>query len=160
MMATIWRCWPSRPLHGVRSSGAPSLTRPRSARCGVPDIVRHVSSDFADIMDLQVTEHGSDARIVTVQGEVDALTAPELAAFLTAQLAAARVVVVDLDGVGFLGSAGLSVLFEANEHASRQDRVLRLVCNSRIANRALEATELKEHFSFADNVPDALTDSP
>ena len=160
MMATIWRCWPSRPLHGVRSSGAPSLTRPRSARCGVPDIVRHVSSDFADIMDLQVTEHGSDARIVTVQGEVDALTAPELAVFLTAQLAAARVVVVDLDRVGFLGSAGLSVLFEANEQASRQDRVLRLVCNSRIANRALEATELKEHFSFADNVPDALKDSP
>jgi anti-sigma B factor antagonist len=140
--------------------GAPSLTRPRSARCGVPDIVRHVSSDFADIMDLQVTEQGSDARIVTVQGEVDALTAPELAAFLTAQLAAARVVVVDLDRVGFLGSAGLSVLFEANEQASRQDRVLRLVCNSRIANRALEATELKEHFSFADNVPDALKDSP
>lgn len=160
MMATIWRCWPSRPLHGVRSSGAPSLTRPRSARCDVPDIVRHVSSDFADIMDLQVTEHGSDARIVTVQGEVDALTAPELAVFLTAQLAAARVVVVDLDRVGFLGSAGLSVLFEANEQASRQDRVLRLVCNSRIANRALEATELKEHFSFADNVPDALKDSP
>jgi anti-sigma B factor antagonist len=139
---------------------APSLTRPRSEGCDVPDIVRHVSSDFADIMDLQVTEHGSDARIVTVLGEVDALTAPELAAFLTAQLAAAQVVVVDLDGVGFLGSAGLSVLFEANEQASRQDRVLRLVCNSRIANRALEATELKEHFSFADNVPDALKDPP
>jgi anti-sigma B factor antagonist len=160
MMATTWRCWLSRPLQSIRSGVAPSLTRPRSARCVVPDIVRHVSSDFADIMDLQVTEHGSDARIVTVQGEVDALTAPELAAFLTAQLAAARVVVVDLDRVGFLGSAGLSVLFEANEQASRQDRVLRLVCNSRIANRALEATELKEHFSFADNVPDALKDSP
>jgi anti-sigma B factor antagonist len=160
MMATTWRCWLSRPLHRVRSEVAPSLTRPRSARCVLPDIVRQVSSDFADIMDLQVTEHGSDARIVTVQGEVDALTAPELATFLTAQLAAARVVVVDLDRVGFLGSAGLSVLFEANEQASRQDRVLRLVCNSRIANRALEATELKEHFSFADNVPEALKDSP
>ncbi|MDQ4011193.1 MAG: anti-sigma factor antagonist [Actinomycetota bacterium] len=119
-----------------------------------------MSSDFADIMGLQVTEHGDDARVVTVLGEVDALTAPELAAFLTTQLAAARVVVVDLDGVGFLGSAGLSVLFEANEQASREDRVLRLVCNSRIANRALEATELKEHFSFADNVPDALQGSP
>lgn len=129
-------------------------------RCDVPDIVRGVSSDFADIMGLQVAEHGDDARVVTVLGEVDALTAPELAAFLTTQLAAARVVVVDLDGVGFLGSAGLSVLFEANEQASREDRVLRLVCNSRIANRALEATELKEHFSFADTVPDALKGSP
>ncbi|MGH3885170.1 MAG: STAS domain-containing protein, partial [Pseudonocardiaceae bacterium] len=69
-----------------------------------------MSSDFADIMGLQVAEHGSDTRVVTVVGEVDALTAPELAAFLTTQLAAARVVVVDLDGVRFLGSAGLSVL--------------------------------------------------
>ncbi|MGH3799999.1 MAG: STAS domain-containing protein [Pseudonocardiaceae bacterium] len=117
-----------------------------------------MSSDFADIMGLQMAQHGPDARVVTVMGEVDALTAPELATFLFAQLAAAQLVVVDLDGVQFLGSAGLSVLFEANEQASREDRILRLVCHSRIANRALEATELKEHFTFADNVPDALKD--
>ncbi len=108
-------------------------------------------------MDLQVAEHGSDARVVTVIGEVDALTAPTLANLLTAQLATARLLVVDLDGVRFLGSAGLSVLFEVNELANREDRALRLVCNSRIANRALEATELKDHFTFADTVPDALT---
>ncbi|MGQ0715778.1 MAG: STAS domain-containing protein [Pseudonocardiales bacterium] len=118
-----------------------------------------MSSDFADIMGLQVAQHGPDARVVTVVGEVDALTAAELVSFLSEQLAAARVVVVDLDGVRFLGSAGLSALFEANELATRDDRDLRLVCNSRIANRALEATELKEHFTFADNVPDALQDS-
>jgi hypothetical protein len=52
------------------------------------------------------------------------------------------------------------VLFDANELAHREDRALRLVCNSRIANRALEATELKEHFDFAGTVPDALKDSP
>ena len=63
------------------------------------------------MVDLQVTEHGPDARVVTVTGEVDALTAPELAAFLTAQLAVAQLVVVNLDGVRFLDSAGLSVLF-------------------------------------------------
>ncbi len=107
-------------------------------------------------MELQVAEHRPDARVVTVVGEIDALTAPELATFLTAQLATARLVVVDLDGVRFLGSAGLSVLFDANELANREDRALRLVCNSRIANRALEATELKEHFTFAGTVPDAL----
>ncbi len=119
--------------------------------------MRIVTSDFtADIMELRVAEHGSDTRVVTVVGEVDALTAPELATFLTAQLATARLVVVDLDGVRFLGSAGLSVLFDANELANREDRALRLVCNSRIANRALEATELKEHFIFAGTVPDAL----
>ncbi|MGH3902086.1 MAG: STAS domain-containing protein [Pseudonocardiaceae bacterium] len=119
-----------------------------------------MSSDFADIMGLHLAQHGPDARVVTVVGEIDALTAPELASFLSVQLDAARLVVVDLDGVQFLGSAGLSVLFEANELAIRENRALRLVCNSRIANRALEATELKEHFTFADNVPHALQDPP
>jgi hypothetical protein len=46
----------------------------------------------SDILDLQVAEHGADARVVTAVGEIDALTAPELAAFVTAQLIVARVV--------------------------------------------------------------------
>jgi anti-sigma B factor antagonist len=119
-----------------------------------------VDSDFpADLIGLQVVEHGVDARVVTVTGEVDTLTAPQLAGFLNEQLSTARVVVVDLDGVEFLGSAGLSALFEANELATEQDRALRLVCHSRIANRALKATELRELFTFADTVPDALEKS-
>jgi anti-sigma B factor antagonist len=123
--------------------------------------VTRVDSDFpGDIIRLQVAEHGSDARVVTVRGEVDTLTAPKLAGFLNEQLSAARVVVVDLDGVEFLGSAGLSALFEANELATREQRALRLVCHSRIANRALEATELREHFTFADTVPEALANVP
>jgi anti-anti-sigma factor len=110
----------------------------------------------SDILDLQVAEHGLDARVVTVLGEIDALTAPELATFLTAQLVVAPVVVVNLDGVRFLSSAGLRALVEANEFATREDCDLRLVCNSQTANWALEVTGLREHFTFADNVPDAL----
>jgi hypothetical protein len=53
----------------------------------------------ADIVDLQVTEHGPDARVITVTSEVDTVTAPELAACLTAQLAAVQAVVVNLDGM-------------------------------------------------------------
>jgi len=59
-----------------------------------------------------------------------------------------------------MGSAGLSVLFDANELATREDRDLRLVCNSRTANLALEVTGLREQFVFADNVSDALNNSP
>jgi anti-anti-sigma regulatory factor len=43
---------------------------------------------------------------VTITGEVDALTAPTLAACLTMQLAVARIVVLDLDGVKFLHLPG------------------------------------------------------
>jgi anti-sigma B factor antagonist len=116
-----------------------------------------VSSDFpADILDLQVAEYGPDARVVTVVGEIDALSAPELADCLTAQLTVAQVVVVNLDGVQFLASVGISVLFEANELATQEDRALRLVYNSQTANLALEVTGLREYFTVADSVPDAL----
>jgi len=118
-----------------------------------------VNSAYPDIVGLQVAEHGPDARVVTVTGEVDALTAHQLAAILTAQLEVARLVVVNLDGVQFLASAGLRVLFEANELAARQDRHLRLVCNSSAATRTLDTAGLREHFTFADNVPDALNSS-
>ena len=106
----------------------------------------------SDILGLQVAEHGLDARVVTVVGEIDALTAPDLAAFLTAQLVVAQVVVVNLDGVRFLSSAGLRALFEANEFATREDRDLRLVCHSQTANWALEITGLREHFTFTNSV--------
>lgn len=116
-----------------------------------------VSSAYpADIMGLQVAEYRPDARVVTVTGEVDALTAPELAAFLTMQLAVSQLVVVNLDGVRLLASAGLSALFEVNELATQEDRELRLVCHSRTVNLALEVTGLRERLPFADSVPDAL----
>lgn len=111
----------------------------------------------ADILDLRVAQHGPEARVVTVVGEIDMLTAPDLATFLAAQLTAARLVVVNLDGVWFLGSAGLSVLFHADELAAQQGRDLRLVCNSPAANRALKTTGLREHLPFADSVSDALS---
>ncbi len=134
--------------------------RPSWACADLPYMVRRVDNDFpADIIGLQVAEHGADARVVTVTGEIDTLTAPKLASFLNEQLFAAQVVVVDLDGVEFLGSAGLSALFEANELANRERRALRMVCHSRIANRALEATELRSQFTFADTVPEALKHS-
>jgi anti-sigma B factor antagonist len=117
-----------------------------------------VSSDFPEpLVGLQVTEYGPDARVVTVTGEVDALTAPTLAACLSAQLAVAQVVVVNLDDLKFLASAGLRVLFEVNELAIERDRHLRFVCNCPLANLALETTALRQHLTFADDVVDALS---
>ena len=119
----------------------------------LPSTLSRAGPLLSNILDLQVTEHGPDARVVTVVGEIDALTAPELAAFVTAQLIEAQLVVVNLDGVRFLSSAGLRALFEANEFALREDRDLRLVCHSQTANWALEITGLREHFTFLDYVP-------
>jgi anti-sigma B factor antagonist len=114
----------------------------------------------SDMLDLQVAEHGPDARVVTVEGEIDTLTAPELAVLVITQLVAAPLVVLDLDGVQFLGSAGLSVLVKANKLATREGRRLRLVCHSRMINRTLDVTGLRDQFTFADSVSAALQDSP
>ena len=120
-----------------------------------------VASDFpVPLVGLQVTDYGPDARVVTVIGELDALTAPTLAACLSAQLAVAEVVVVNLDDLKFLASAGLRVLFEMNELAIERDRCLRFVCNCPLANLALEATGLRQHLTFADDVADALCAEP
>lgn len=114
----------------------------------------------SNILDLQVAEHG-DARVITVGGEINALTAPELAALVTAQVAAVPLVVVDLQRVRFMGFAGLSVLVEANELATREGRRIRLVCHhSEMVNRALDVAGLREQFSLSDTVSAALHNSP
>ncbi|MDT7712278.1 MAG: anti-sigma factor antagonist [Pseudonocardiales bacterium] len=126
----------------------------------LPSTLGGVGPLSSDVLDLQVSEHGPYARVVTVGGEIDALTAPELGALLTAQLAVASLVVVDLERVRFLGSAGLSVLLAANELATRENRYLWLAFPRRgMANRALEVTGLGERFNVAETVAAALINS-
>jgi anti-sigma B factor antagonist len=111
----------------------------------------------ADGLDIQVAEHGPQTRIVIVTGELDALTAPALATVLAKTLAAAQVVVVNLDGVQHLASAGLRVLIEVHELAAEHGGDLWLVCHSVNANRVLDGSGLREHFAFADSVALALS---
>jgi anti-sigma B factor antagonist len=114
----------------------------------------------SNILDLQVAEHGGDARVITVGGEINALTASELAALVTAQVAAVPLV-VDLQRVRFIGFAGLSVLVEANEFATREGHRLRLVCHhSEMVNRALDVAGLREQFGLSDTVSAALNNRP
>ena len=110
----------------------------------------------ADILGVQVTEHGADTRIIAVTGELDALTAPVLATVLTEMLVTARVVVVDLDGVQYLASVGLRALIQAKHLAAEHDSELQLVCHSPSVNLVFDASGLREHFIFADSVALAL----
>jgi anti-anti-sigma factor len=71
-----------------------------------------------------------------------------LAAGLQFAVLVTSLVIVDLDGVRFLSSAGLRAPFEANRFAIRECCDLLLVCHSQTANWALKATGLREHFTF------------
>lgn len=119
-----------------------------------------VSADDPDgiteVIRFDVVDHGDDARVVHVVGEIDTLTAPVLRAHLDEQIAAVRLLVLDLSDVTFLGSAGLAVLVAAKDDADRREHHLRLVCGSRIVTRALQATGLLTLFHTADGVPEAL----
>ncbi|WP_454196528.1 STAS domain-containing protein [Nocardia sp. Marseille-Q1738] len=95
-----------------------------------------------------------DVVIVTVHGEIDMASAPRLQSALDEALRdTPPVVVVDMSNVGFLGSAGLSVLVAASEAAGSGG--LRVV-PSDAARRPIELTALDQLLTVFDTVEEAL----
>jgi anti-sigma B factor antagonist len=93
---------------------------------------------------------------VTVIGDVDATGAPVLDGCLEELLArpAVGAVELDLSGVTFLDSAGLTVLARAHRSAERAGQVLRMRCGTRRAVlRPLEITGLAGTFTIVDTQP-------
>ncbi|MEU7143445.1 STAS domain-containing protein [Nocardia sp. NPDC046473] len=90
---------------------------------------------------LQVNLNWVDSvAVLTVGGEVDAASAPELQSGIEDALGhAPALLVVDLSGVRFFGSAGLSVLLFAVEAAAKGG--LRVVASSQV-RRPIEVTGL------------------
>lgn len=86
----------------------------------------------------------SDVAVLTVAGDLDMLTSPQLTESLTEILdRQPRTVVVDLSKVDFLGSAGLAALVTAHERA-RSGQQLRIVASARETQRAFSMTGLDE----------------
>ena len=95
-----------------------------------------------DLITLSVVTTGMTARVTTT-GEVDSGSAPRLQAELDALLDSGTVeVVVDLDGVSFLDSAGLCVLAGTHRRAARTGARLRVLASSRAVIRPLQITGL------------------
>ncbi|MHA6796350.1 STAS domain-containing protein [Pseudonocardia bannensis] len=96
--------------------------------------------------------------VLAVGGEVDTLTAPQLADDLTQLLDddAAGTAVVDLTHVSFLASSGLAVLIRAAHRATDQGRPLHLVATARAVTRPLEVTGSDQLFEMHTTVDDVL----
>jgi anti-sigma B factor antagonist len=100
--------------------------------------------------------------IVVVTGEVDMHAAPQLSSEVidTLDHAAGEVCVVDLSVVTFLGSAGLTALLRAAEHAEAGHEPLRIVVDSnRPVIRPLEVTGLDRVLKLYHTVEEALAAS-
>lgn len=66
-------------------------------------------------------DHLGPSTVARVAGEVDLGTAPQLEAFLRYQLAHTRaVLMLELSGVNYLGSAGLEVLLSVRAECERR----------------------------------------
>ncbi len=91
---------------------------------------------------------------VSVDGEVDAMTAPSLVSVLTAMIGAGhRDLVVDLGGVTFIDARGVSVLVAAAGLATSAGATLTLRSVSVFARRILDITRVSDLPTFETAMP-------
>lgn len=98
-----------------------------------------------------VTEHAIDAErhVLTVHGEIDLFTAPELKQVLAECIEAGRVrIIVDLTETTFLDSTALGVLIGAVKRLRSRDGALALVNVDENISKTFEITGLDQIFTI------------
>jgi len=101
-------------------------------------------------------EQHDDALVLVVVGDIDALTAPEVAKAVDDALGKQpAVLIVDLSNVDFLASAGLAVLVETHRKAGDSTR-FRVVATRPSTRRPLEITGLTDELAVFASRDDAL----
>ena len=115
-------------------------------------------------MPIQLTTNqqvSDDAVVVRISGEVDMSTAEEfnsslMTALNVASAHPARLLIADLDGVGFFGSAGLKAVLACHDHGLTTATALRLVATTAVVVRPLEATKLDTVLALYPSIAEAL----
>lgn len=103
------------------------------------------------------TTERDDVVVVTVSGEVDVYTAPQLRSALEEHIAAGHTrIVVDLQDVGFLDSTGLGVLVGRLKVVKKRDGWLRIVCTDERILRLFGITGLDRILAVHETVDAAL----
>lgn len=104
---------------------------------------------------LHCTEHAGDV-VVTVVGEIDLATSPDLARHLDHALArpGCRRVVIDMAGVGFLGARGIDVLEVVDARARALGTTVVLVAGPPAVTRALRLTGTSSRIDIVPGLAD------
>jgi anti-sigma B factor antagonist len=105
-------------------------------------------------VELKLTTHAeSGATVLSVNGEIDIRTAPDLRDKLSElEQGGVRTIVVDLSGVGFLDSSALGTLVGANKDLRAGGGVLKVVCAQPNILKVFEITRLAEVIPVFDTV--------
>ncbi|RBM13839.1 anti-anti-sigma factor [Prauserella sp. PE36] len=107
-------------------------------------------------------EHHGTTLVVRVKGEVDLCTGPELEQHLQHAFADVRPpepLVVDLSGVAFIGSCGLTLLLRLHDTAESKGSSLHIVAGQRAVTRPIEVVGLNDTLRLYSTVEDALAHS-
>jgi anti-sigma B factor antagonist len=135
------------------------LVKPASDEL-TPDGVEDRRPDREQLMTVR-TEDRDDVLIMTVEGDVDGLTAPRLSLAVADafRVLAGRVLVLDLTNVRFLGSTGLRTLRDGTLEAVRHEGLqpLRIVVDqTRPVIRPIELAGLDQILALYHTVEDAI----
>jgi anti-anti-sigma factor len=100
---------------------------------------------------LRTTWPAPHAVVVTARGDLDAVTAPDLAALVSDRLwARPERLVLDLSEVDFLGVAGIRVLLHTALQADQQDTDLLVITGTNpLIRRALQVTGADQRLPLA-----------
>jgi anti-anti-sigma factor len=90
--------------------------------------------------------------VVRVVGEIDMLTAPSLRAVLKTACEGSRHTVVDMAGVEFMGSAGITALLGAADHARDCGGTLTLQNPARIVRRVMDIVSIEGQLPIEDEI--------
>jgi anti-sigma B factor antagonist len=108
---------------------------------------------------VSVVGNQDDSVVVTVRGNLDVDSATVLTTTLEQVLdRPAPRVIVDLSGVEFCDSIGLSTFVVGNNRATAGGGWLRLACPPEFLERLLDTVGLTRHMGVYASVGDALTD--
>lgn len=121
------------------------------------------ASKRVNAMELLVVESEvrPEAVLVHATGEIDSSTAGELrsqleSALHEAESQASRLLIIDLEGVTYFGSAGLNAILDCHKQGLRTGTSVRLVADNGLVVRPIEVTNLDSLLDLYPTLPAAL----
>ncbi len=110
---------------------------------------------MSDPVQLHTARPAPDCVVLSVLGEIDLVTAPDLEAAVVEHLEGTACLVLDLTGISFFGSLGLATLIHTTSLAEARGVRLALVAG-RLVTRTMELTRTTELFDVYGSVTDAI----
>jgi anti-anti-sigma factor len=159
---------PLTPLGGAQTTGPDDARQKMSTsrRPGANFTSRHGRPASRTTTVVDQSEHHllgvrslsiDEVTVLTVHGEIDALTAPLLAEAITRALSGpSTALIVDLSELDFLASAGMTVLLHGNRDAARASKRFGVVAEGPVTGRLMKLLGLDTELSIFESLEAAI----